>query len=1005
MADDISSPGGVPQPSRTGYVPPGLPPHYAQLLAQAEGMVQQASDHVTSTVDPVVSETHAQLQQIEGDLNVAVSQSLGHVDNETTAAMQAVSSAIDKLLNSTMVSVIQNEDNLRSGGVYVPVDTYQQYADMNDGTGEALVNRLMGNAPGPVENVPAEHLYTPLGGFPVTNQSDVVTNVSVPAPGPTIPPPQPIPTPIVVNATSPTTTTTTPSGEPITVNVNVPAPEVILEPVNAPPALPAPAPEPPAPAPVVNVAPVLNLPPNPLSPTPAPAPVPTPVPTPVPPVNLVPVTPPEAPPSPPPPAPGEPDPATVPITDPGWTYTGLRWDAPHICRVATEAATLYGGSDDAATFNIQDASNVVSSIIRGGLASIKTFADGVLSGFDTNVKNEVFDANLKLTGDQLGGYSAVVQTIRAVDDTSLPNKSQCWKIGCILAQARHAEEDSGFPLTYITTPLEYLYQYINPQFIPEQTELDDLRARGMMHQKTWECLTKAHGNIPAMRVPVVEAHTPQPTPDQLVILKNRNAIDKVDYQTRMTRAGFGDPVTMQWQESLQMFVPSPGDLVRFMVRDVFDEQVVKDYDLDQDFDNKFYGRGGKAAPGRAAQWAQAQGMTEDQFKYFWRAHWEIPSNTQLYECVHRLRPDREAVKDWQTAHDMLVANGQADQVPPKPPVIQVSDVQKAIQVNDMSPFWVDPLIAISYRPITISDARRGYQMGVFSDAQMLELIQDNGYSYQDAETLLSIDQSEKVRTIRQRAGIWTERDIVEQYKGGMITWAIADQLLAQMIPDPKVRNDYHIAADAESQAAIKMSGIMKFRRAYFTGYLDDQSCVNALVTLGMDLDQAQRLQAQWQPDKTGRFREPAVKTVISWYTSQIITQDQLYSRLLNLGFADSDVIVMVTAAQGTLKSAQQKAQQQADKKAQAGLKSKRDLNKLTPAQLLKHEEAMLKHQERVQKQLDEIQKVKLSDVVKEVKLLNKTAPLTPTDVQRLNESVGLDSTPANLQAEEGHSSK
>ncbi|GAJ06092.1 unnamed protein product, partial [marine sediment metagenome] len=67
------------------------------------------------------------------------------------------------------------------------------------------------------------------------------------------------------------------------------------------------------------------------------------------------------------------------------------------------------------------------------------------------------------------------------------------------------------------------------------------------------------------------------------------------------------------------FYPSPGDLVRWQAREVFEPEMIRRYGLDAEYEEiekaPFYGAG----------------MTEEQIKNYWMAHWEHASWTEVQE--------------------------------------------------------------------------------------------------------------------------------------------------------------------------------------------------------------------------------------------------------------------------------------------------------------------------------------------------------------------------------------
>lgn len=197
------------------------------------------------------------------------------------------------------------------------------------------------------------------------------------------------------------------------------------------------------------------------------------------------------------------------------------------------------------------------------------------------------------------------------------------------------------------------------------------------------------------------------------ILHQRDAIKRGNLDTRLRELGVLDPQFKVELESLAQQIPGASDLIRFMVRDTADEALVRKFGLDTDFDKKW--------AGDLKKWAKYQGLGDDVAKNHWRAHWSIPSATQLYQILHRWRND---------------PGGKGGKV-------LEGNIRAALEQQDILPFWIDYLIGVSYDPITRTDAKRAYNEGTIDDKQLRESFIQNGYSDENADLLVEFADVER----------------------------------------------------------------------------------------------------------------------------------------------------------------------------------------------------------------------------------------------------------------------
>lgn len=973
--DGVSGPVKGSSPGTAHYVTPPLPPHLKGMLDATSAAIHQAHDDAHATVDHLIKSIHPEIDQSHADSHIAVGTKIGEVENDVLHAAQTQDASVSKLVDTTLHGILVGESDLSSAGMHVPIDTDQIRADLADESGEAIVARMMGQAPGAMPSAPGSPVPHPGGVTIVTGPpgSGAVGAITQPIThGPIIPPtPRPSPDgcqtppdsmlwwkgPIVTAGTPPPVGVGCPSGHiewhwcdgDVTRSTGLwlcikdsgtPSPP-------APPSPPAsPPPEPPPPPPSVP----------PASPPPATCPPPTCIPicTPsVPPTSPPPPPPPEGPPPPAGSPPLAPPPPPPPVVDVPWAGAGNTWSDPQVCAWANQQIALAGPIPPDPTAASTPAETGYWSALKSMWRGAGEVVDWVTSGFDPAVIDAAKKDSAQAVARSGQGTSAAANLIASLSGSAVPNPGAAVTLGARLGAAGLAESISHFPLLYCMQSDDYLFKYANPQFIPSQGELDAMAARFVIDKATWTCLTRAQGNIPDMRWPLVDLSQTQPTPAELVMLKNREAIDLFDYTTRMTRAGLPYQAQVGLYEALSVFVPGPADLVRFMVRDSFDSSVVSQYKYDKDFDLKFYGPGGKAAPGAAAKWAKAQGMSEEQFRLFWYSHWNIPSDTQLNEMLHRLRPDRPEVTDWMTINGKTDPPASLSFDPKVPYVVTLDDVQTAIEVNDMAPAWVRGLTQISYHPINRTDAIDAFQTGVYSSDDLFQAMLDNGYSRKDAKFFVRLQSAKQARTFAGQTGVFTIRQIVSGYEAGTLTQVKANDLLTPLIVDPQRRA--RLLADADTAVKAKNLGakIKKLRKGFIVGAMIPADLLTALGDLGIDGNRRTDLLIQWDEERTGRFKEPAAKMISDWIKSGIITGDDAFTRLLRIGYMAEDASRIVAQGVHNQQQTQLQLNKQAFSQSQKLIKTQEQIKKET------FKEAQARQKE-IDKQILALQKQKAS---------------------------------------------
>lgn len=103
-----------------------------------------------------------------------------------------------------------------------------------------------------------------------------------------------------------------------------------------------------------------------------------------------------------------------------------------------------------------------------------------------------------------------------------------------------------------------------------------------------------------------------------------------------------------WEDSqidaikeLSKVLPSPTDIIQFAVREVYTPEIAEKYGQFQDF------------PDKAMPDAAKLGLTEELFKKYWAAHWNLPSRGEGYELLRRDEISEDELKTLLKAQDVM----------------------------------------------------------------------------------------------------------------------------------------------------------------------------------------------------------------------------------------------------------------------------------------------------------------------------------------------------------------
>lgn len=469
--------------------------------------------------------------------------------------------------------------------------------------------------------------------------------------------------------------------------------------------------------------------------------------------------------------------------------------------------------------------------------------------------------------------------------------------------------------------LQHLIGQVCPSALPTQEQVNGAYLRAEIDYDQWTCWTRANGFMVPSAELAMSAGKTKPNVNDNLSLWLRNLITEAELTVQLRGNGVLAETDVERYKALTAFIPPYTDLVRMMVRDTFDEAVVKQFQYDAQFDLKF--------TGQAKAWCRAQGISEDVMRHIWRAHWRLPSPTQAFEMLHRLRP--LAVDDELT--------------------VTKADVKKLLEVDDLAPFWQDRLIAISYRPIRRIDLRRGYFLGAYQETETKLRLQDLGYDEETAEAQFQSWRFERREWAQNRpyfrkakVGAVTTEELAYYLNKDGITGELQQELL-------ELAQQWLLWRRRE----ICLRGL---RRRVITGMVSQDMAIGELVQDGYTGVQANNLTSGWMCELKAKGRFATAAMLCRWADMGLVGTVEMAQALARLGYEAPAISRIIAECQLKAKARQQREQERlmqkqlsAQEKAAAKLERQQRQAQAEFARAARAAAQLKKDEERVQKTL------------------------------------------------------
>jgi len=334
----------------------------------------------------------------------------------------------------------------------------------------------------------------------------------------------------------------------------------------------------------------------------------------------------------------------------------------------------------------------------------------------------------------------------------------------------------------------------------------------------------------------------------------RGELSETDYDTNLRALALSDE-DIALSKKLAYPIPPIGDLIRFVVRDVYDPDVVEEGQLREGFETF------------PLETARKIGLADEWSEKYWMAHWMLPSLGQGFEMLHR---------------------GE----------INEQQLEALFKAADLAPGYWEPMKGISYRPLTRVDTRRlNLFLPDFGPEQVKRSYLDQGYNEHNAQLMtdFTVAYNQRSRESAPDRDL-TKSDIIGMYNDGLFQDRnIAINYLMEIGYD---ETEADMLLDREDlQKAVKerkseISGIIDMSKA---GAYDMETALDELGRLDLSQSEERDARADLTRAKNVRTKSPSKSDLDSWRQMGIITSSDYQDELAILGYPQKYIALYLEA--------------------------------------------------------------------------------------------------------------
>lgn len=225
-------------------------------------------------------------------------------------------------------------------------------------------------------------------------------------------------------------------------------------------------------------------------------------------------------------------------------------------------------------------------------------------------------------------------------------------------------------------------------------------------------------------------------------------------------------------------------------------------------------------------------------------------------------------------------------------LVTKAEVEQALRESRLKNKYVEPAFELHQKIIPVATIQRALRYGAISHADAVRIVMEDGYSEQDATTIVTAGSSERLQTYKDRV----TTSVQSLYEDNIIDPVKAAQILTAMGHTDTEASFILESAEFHRNAKLTSQVVQAIKAKYIQRRITKQQVLDDLSAMAIPAQQISQLIKAWDTERGAYTKVLTQAQIVKAVRLQLITPDDGVARLVYDGYSEGDAKLLIEGA-------------------------------------------------------------------------------------------------------------